>query len=160
MVDFINKYPKANALRAANKEGPMHFDRGLNLAGKMCHQKGFEREPPASRSLSRNPQASSQTISCGGGSLGGNSYRGRGAGARGGAGSTSRPSSSAANSVTLSGGQKVCHFWQNNNCNNQNQAFCVRNSVKYLHVCAFIKQGGQVCGKKDHRKPEHDINKH
>ena len=49
MIEFSNKLLKANALRAANKEGPMDFERSLNLAGNVCHQKGYEREPPATR---------------------------------------------------------------------------------------------------------------
>ena len=32
MVEYLNKYLKANALRAANKEAAMDFERSLNLA--------------------------------------------------------------------------------------------------------------------------------
>ena len=59
MVEYSNKYLKANALRAANKEPPMDFERSLNLAGNVCHQKGYEREPPASRSGSQNNSVAS-----------------------------------------------------------------------------------------------------
>ena len=62
--------------------------------------------------------------------------------------------------ITLPSGQKVCPFWQTNTCREQSLQYCTRNTGKYLHVCSFIKTGGVVCGKKDHKKSEHDVNKH
>ena len=152
MIEYSNKFLKANASRAANKEPPMDFERSLNLAKNICHQRGFEREPPASRSV-QSSQSSAR-----GGAGGGASYRGRGSGNRGGTSGGYRAVTPG--HVSLSTGEKVCQFWQNNTCKEQSQHSCTRNGQKYVHACAYIKTGGQVCGRKDHRKPEHDTTKH
>ena len=149
MVEFSNKFLKANALRAANKEPPMDFSRGLNLAGNVCHQHGYEREPPATKSVTFNQQAVSQTNS-----KGTNNMKGRG-------GKTFNIKKQTSDtSVPLHNGQKVCHYWQTGACREQGQAACTRNNSKYVHVCAFLKAGGQLCGRKDHQKSQHDPSKH
>ena len=151
MVDYSNKFLKANALRAANKEPPMDFSRSMNLAGNVCHQRGFEREPPAARSL----QLTHASGRGGGNST--SSFRGRGSYRGGPAG----PNRAATQShVTLPTGEKVCHYWQSATCKEQSNQSCTRNNVKYIHACSFIKPGGQVCGRKDHKKSEHDVTKH
>ena len=66
LVDYSNKFLKANALRAANRDAPMDFERSLNLAGNVCHQKGYEQEPPATRTVSQSAGNSSQTQARGG----------------------------------------------------------------------------------------------
>ena len=40
LVEYSNKFLKANVLRAANKEAPMDFERSLNLA-VMCAPEGL-----------------------------------------------------------------------------------------------------------------------
>ena len=162
MIEYSNKLLKANALRAANKEAPMSFERSLNLAGNVCHAKGYEREPPAARSLTQNQQGGSQNFSRGGGST--SSFRGRGGlsggSSRGGAAGPVGSRQASVSVVSLANGQKVCNFWQTNACREQGLAFCTRNTGKFLHVCSYVKTGGQVCGRKDHKKSEHDPTKH
>jgi uncharacterized membrane protein YgcG len=163
MVEYSNKFLKANSLRAANKQSPMDFERSKALAGSVCHGKGFEREAPATRLFNQQQQkqpqqqqqgpSSSQTSNSDRGGASG----GRGRGGRG--GGSVRPSG-AGYGVTLADGTKVCNYWQTGTCKEQNLSACDRNGYKYKHVCAFIKTGGQVCGRADHKRPEHDPAKH
>ena len=121
MVEYSNKYLKANALRAANKDAAMDFERSMNLAGNVCHQKGYEREPPAARPAQQQQQQlqarDSGHVARGGASV----FRGRGTG-RGGfnPGRTGffPPS-------TLPSGQKICSFWQTGACREQGQGVLI-----------------------------------
>lgn len=45
MVDFSNRLLASNASRAANRRGPMPYDRAWNLAGNVAISHGFGREP-------------------------------------------------------------------------------------------------------------------
>ena len=121
--------------------------------------RGYEPEPPATRSSCNNLTSGASGapgFSRGGGAGGNGATRGRGGNARGGA--SGRPSTIS--SVNLPGGQRVCHFWQSNTCREQGQQYCTRKKPKYAHVCNYVKAGGQVCGRNDHKKQEHDPNKH
>ena len=152
LVDYCNKFLKASALRAANRDAPMDFERSLNLAGNVCHQKGYEREPPATRTVSQSAGNSSQTQARGGFS------NPRGRGVNRGMSSGNRPTGFA--NPSLPSGQKICNYWQTGSCNFQNQQSCMRGGVKYAHACSFIKAGGVICAKNDHKKSEHDVTKH
>ena len=154
LVEYSNKMLKANSLRAANKQAPMDFERSLTLAGNVCHEKGYAREPPATKLLQNAtpPYANHQN------SLG--SSRGGVSGGRGRGGRNGIGSKQTYIGVSLADGSKVCNYWQTGTCKEQNLPSCERNGVKYRHVCAYSKAGGQVCGKKDHRRPDHDPTKH
>ena len=169
MIEYSNKFLKANALRAANREAPMDFERSMNLARNVCHEKGFDREPPATKpfnNIGNNSQTMSHNLhnnagSFRGGASGGSSGYNRGMRhSRGAATAGRQPSLATVSTVTLPSGQRVCHYWQTGVCKEQHLQACARNNTKYLHVCSYVKHGGQVCAKSDHKKPEHDVNKH
>ena len=152
MVEFSNKYLKASSARAAANKPPMSYEATVNVAGNVCKDRGYEREPPAWRAEPNN--AASHGLVRGGDRGGGQSRGGRGG--RGGANNTNPPSGVQ----NLGNGSKTCGYWQTGTCFSQNQASCTRNGRTYMHVCAYVKTGGQVCGKSDHKKSEHDPSKH
>ena len=49
MIEFRNKYLKANSARTAGKKPPMHYEAAFNLSGNVSKDRGYDREPPAWR---------------------------------------------------------------------------------------------------------------
>ena len=150
MIEFSNKYLKANSARTAGKKPPMHYEAAFNLSGNVSKDRGYDREPPAWRGETQGtPHGGGQGGSVTRGGLTRNSRGGRG-----------EANTSVSGVQTLTNGNKTCGYWQSGTCFSQNNDRCNWNGSMYTHVCAFVKQGGQVCGKSDHKKPEHDANKH
>ena len=159
MVVFSNRYLASNARNVANRKGPMSAEKAWTLAGSVCANAGFSREPGA-RPSKPEVQAASQSS---GGSLGGSwGAGGRGGGGRGGhgAGGRGRDSRGGGRPNTgrrLQDGTVLCHFYNSSSCRTQGDE-CLRQGIPNKHLCGFLKSSG-VCGMK-HSKMEHDVAKH
>jgi hypothetical protein len=159
MIEWANRYLQANASRAASGEGPMSYERAYCLAGTVCRDRGYEKEPPAAKNKNVGNAEQSRGGAGGGGGRGGRG--GRGGGARG--GGRGRGGVSGGNTRTYLGfllpnGEGLCKFWQTGNCHDQGAASCNRAGVIYKHLCDFPK-GNSYC-QGSHKKPEHDPTKH
>ena len=45
MIAFSNRFLTSNSQRAASKKGPLTYERAKNLAGNVCVDMGYSREP-------------------------------------------------------------------------------------------------------------------
>ena len=45
MIAFSNRFLTSNSQRAASKKGPLTYERAKNLAGNVCVNMGYSREP-------------------------------------------------------------------------------------------------------------------
>ena len=137
----------------------MSYERAYNLAGTVCRDRGFDKEPAAARGKAIT-------------SAGAESNRGRGRGGRGGGRGGARgrgggppvsgtPAGSGNRGylgVTLPNGEGLCKFWQNGNCHDQTLASCHRFGAIYKHLCDHPK-GTSFC-QGSHKRSEHDPTKH
>ena len=151
MIEFSNRFLASNSSRVANKRGPLSYEKAWNLAGSTCFNAGYEREPPAVRSL---PAGRISAIP------GGGRGAGRGGGARGGrgGGGATRLNDGRFNLKTKDG-SLICFWFQSGTCHDQKDQYCKRKEGQLKHVCGYQKSGGEICAG-SHPKVEHDITKH
>jgi uncharacterized membrane protein YgcG len=161
MIEWANRYLQANSSRAANVEGPMSYERAFNLAGTVCRENDYEKEPPATKGRGVHPVAQPPLISGrgrGGGGRGRGDRGGRGGSAGGGRGDGQGRGRSDFYGVMLASGDAICKFYNFGNCQRQSSVSCMRDNVTYKHVCDF-KKGQNYC-QGSHKKSEHDPTKH
>ena len=166
-ITYSNRLLAKNSSLAANRKGPLTYERAFNLAGNVAIDAGFEREPPAGRSTNHSALSNHGGHS----SFGPTNQRGGRGGGGAGRGAGQLPGSSRVNSQQggggkpkftpekLADGSPLCHFYNKGVCLNQNQGDCQRREGLLKHLCSYRKAKGYMCGLK-HAKIEHDKAKH
>ena len=145
MIEWANRYLQANASRAASKDGPMSFERAYNLAGSVCKDHKFPKEPPATKgraagvssAVTAPPRIRSEQ---------------RSSKVRGGQGSGSEAKKTHFGTV-LNSGLGICKFWNLGSCRTQTASSCTREGKEYKHACD-VKKGAGFC-QGDHKRGDH-----
>ena len=156
MIEWANRFLQANATRAANGEGPMSFERAYNLAGTVCQEHDYGKEPPAGKG--RTDSGNSTGGSSGSNNRGYNRSRGRGRdrrihGGRTGA-NVGGDGVRKVFGVTLPSGEAICRFWNEGSCRQQSDGQCYRDSIVHKHVCDAKKANNEYC-QGSHRRVDH-----
>ena len=145
MIEWANRYLQANANRAASKAGPMSYERAYNLAGSVCKDHEFPKEPPATKgraavastAVSASPRIRPEQ---------------RSSKMRGGQGGSAEAKRTHFGSV-LSSGLGLCKFWNLGSCRTQTASSCTREGKEYKHLCDVRKGAGFCQG--DHKRGDH-----
>ena len=145
MIEWANRYLQANASRAASKDGCMSYERAYSLAGKVCMDHVFPKEPPAKKG---HTAVTSSTVSA--------SPRIRpehcSSKVRGGQGGAAEAKRTHFGTV-LSSGLASCKFWNMGTCRTQTASSCTRDGKEYEHSCDVRKGAGLCQG--DHMRGDH-----
>ena len=147
MIEWANRYLQANASRAASKDGCMSYERAYNLAGSVCQDHEFLKEPPATKgrsaiassAVSASPRIRAEQRP--------SKVRGGQSGA-----SAAEPKRTHYGSV-LSSGLAICKFWNLGSCRTQTASSCTRDGKEYEHSCDVRKGSGFCQG--DHKRGDH-----
>ena len=145
MIEWANRFLQANASRAASKDGPMSYERAYNLAGSVCKDHEFPKEPPATKGRTA---VSSSAVS----SMPRVRSEQRSAKVRGGQGGGAEVKKTHFGSV-LSSGLGLCKFWNLGSCRTQTASSCTREGKEYKHLCDVRKGAGFCQG--DHKRGDH-----
>ena len=145
MIEWANRYLQANANRAASKDGPMSYERAYSLAGSVCKDHKFPKEPPATKgraamastAVSASPRIRPEH---------------RSSKVRGGQGDGAEAKRTHFGTV-LGSGLAICKFWNLGPCRTQTASSCTREGKEYEHLCDVRKGAGFCQG--DHKRGDH-----
>ena len=145
MIEWANRYLQANASRAASKDGCMSYERAYSLAGNVCKDHEFPKEPPATKgraavastAVSASPRIRPEH---------------RSSKVRGGQGGGAEAKRTHFGTV-LSSGLASCKFWNLGSCRTQTASSCSREGKEYEHSCDVRKGAGLCQG--DHMRGDH-----
>ena len=146
----------------------MSFERALNLAGTVCREHDYDKEPPAGKKTSNTEshkpvQHHNTQPGRGRGGGGGGEQRGapRGRGGNGGRGGRGGGAGGSGpyNGVIPPSGEGLCRYYNEGGCRQQANSSCTRGPVTFKHACDFNKSAGQYC-QGAHTRKEHDPSKH
>ena len=143
MIEWANRFLQANANRAASKAGPMSYERAYNLAGSVCKDHEFPKEPPATKGRAAVVSSTVQPRI---------RPEQRSSKVRGGQGGGSEAKKTHYGTV-INSGLGICKFWNQGSCRTQTASSCTREGKEYKHLCDVRKGAGFCQG--DHKRGDH-----